>query len=72
MRSVHLYNSNIFLIFQYDELVQLEVKIKSKITGADSGTDVGYWGHSYSNLIIIWHRSVMDVTAHLVESCFLY
>ena len=29
--------------FQYGELVQLEAKIKSKITGADGGTDVGYW-----------------------------
>jgi hypothetical protein len=31
------------LFLQYDELVQLEAKIKSKIAGADSGTDVGYW-----------------------------
>jgi hypothetical protein len=35
--------SSIFKGKDYDELVQLEAKIKSKIAGADSGTDVGYW-----------------------------
>ena len=60
--SLYIPGSSVYFLFQYDELIQLEMVIKSKITGAGSGTDVGYWESLLQQLNAHMARVILALT----------